>query len=143
MQIRFISLAGGIIMNKAGRDKLALTMRYLARIISTLLAAFLLLFAVGGWIQSMSRGDEMVLDYEHIKMTIYFVMIAVGTILGWWRDILGGMILAFVGLVFSVTVFIEMESHDYWIVLIFGLPFLVCGVLFLLSWRRQKKLQAQ
>jgi hypothetical protein len=27
--------------------------------------------------------------------------------------------------------------RSYWIILIFGLPFLICGVLFLLAWRRQ------
>jgi len=130
-------------MNKAGHDKLTLTMRYLARIISTLLAAFLLLFAIGEGINSWSRGGGMEFDYEHIKMTVYFALIAVGTILGWWRDIFGGVILTLVGIVFSLTVLIEMESHDYWIILIFGMPFLVCGALFLLSWRRQKKLHGQ
>lgn len=133
---------GEKILNKKDRDKLTVIMRYVARIISTLLAAFLLLFAIGGFLDNVSKGKGMVWDYEHIKMTVYFILIAAGTLLGWWRDILGGMILTFVGVVFSLLVFIEMGSNDYWIMLVFALPFIVCGILFLLSWRRQKKLQA-
>ena len=129
-------------MGRPDRDKLTVTMRYLARIISTFFAAFVLLFAIGGFLDNVSKGTGLVWDYEHIKMPVCFILIAAGTLLGWWRDILGGVILTFVGLVFSVLVLVEMGSNDYWIILIFALPFIVCGALFLLSWLRKRKLQA-
>jgi hypothetical protein len=72
-------------------------------------------------------------------MTIYFLLIAFGTGFGWWRDVLGGTILTFVGLAFALSVLVEMESRDYWIIIVFGLPFLLSGLLFLASWRRTRQ----
>jgi hypothetical protein len=123
---------------KNAHDRVTIALRYLARIVSTLMAGFILLFAIGEGVGSLSRGEGIQCSPESIRMTIYFIAIALGAIFAWWRDVVGGAILAIVGVLFIIFVFLAMEKHDYWITLIFGFPFLLSGLLLLLCWRRSK-----
>jgi hypothetical protein len=71
-------------------------------------------------------------------MALYCVLIAVGSVLGWWRENIAGIILIIAGLGMLLAVILFMAPHDYWVPLIFSLPFLLSGVLYLIYWKRSK-----
>lgn len=133
---------GGTIMEKTGGDRKAKVLRYIARGISTTFTGIIVLFAVGEGLGSTAPKKLFQWDYEHLKMTAYVFLIVAGTGLGWWRDKLGGIILSLAGVVMSLLVFIEMNNRDFWVAGIFGLPYMLSGLLFLLSWKRSGRDQS-
>jgi hypothetical protein len=115
-------------------------MRNIARVISSAVAGFILLFAVGQWIQELSAG-RLTQEWRlsSTGMAVYCLLIAVGSILGWWRENIGGTILVIAGLGMLSAIFIFMAPHDYWISLIVSLPFLLSGILYLIYWKRSTR----
>ncbi len=114
-------------------------MRNVARVISSVVAGFILLFAVGQWIEELSAGrltQEWRLSTT--GMAVYCLLIAVGSGIGWWRENIGGTILVIAGLGMLSAIFIFLAPDDYWVSLIFSLPFLLSGILYLIYWKRSK-----
>ena len=117
-------------------------MRNVARIISSIVAGFILLIAVGEWIEELSAGrltEEWMLSTT--GMAVYCLLIAVGSGIGWWRENIGGTILIIAGLGMLLAIFIFLPPHDYWVSLIFCLPFLLSGILYLIYWKRSKSVK--
>ncbi len=121
------------------RDYERKAIRNVARVISSLVGGFILLFVVGQWIQELSAG-RLTQDWRlsTTGMAVYIILIALGVSLGWWRENIGGTILVIAGLGMLSAVFILLPPHDYWVSLIFGLPFLLSGILYLKYWKRSK-----
>ena len=121
------------------RDYERKAIRNVARGISSVVAGFILLFAVGQWIQELSAGrltQEWRLSTT--GMAVYCLLIAVGSVIGWWRENIGGTILIISGLGMLLAIFIFLAPQDYWMSLIFSLPFLLSGILYLIYWKRSK-----
>ena len=115
------------------------TMRNVARVISSAVAGFILLFAVGQWIGELSAGRlTQGWRLSTTGMAVYCLLIAVGSGIGWWRENIGGTILIIAGLGMLLAIFIFLAPHDYWTSLIFCLPFLLSGILYLIYWKRSK-----
>jgi len=112
------------------------SVRNVARVISTVLAGIIFLFIVGYWIEDISVGrfaERWTL--ESTGMAVYALLIVLGSGLGWWREVIGGAILTITGLGMIVVLFLTMGRHDYWVSLIFGFPFLLSGILYLIYWK--------
>jgi hypothetical protein len=121
------------------RDYERKAIRNVARGISSVVAGFILLFAVGQWIEELSAGrltQEWRLSTT--GMAVYCLLIAVGSGISWWRENIGGTILIIAGLGMLLAIFIFLAPHDYWTSLIFSLPFLLSGILYLIYWKRSK-----
>ena len=121
------------------RDYDRKAIRNVARVISSVVAGFILLFAVGQWISELSAG-RLTQDWRlsTTGMVVYIILIALGGSLGWWRENIGGTILVIAGLGMLSAIFIVLPPHDYWLSLIFCLPFLLSGILYLMYWKRSK-----
>ena len=113
--------------------------RNVARVISSVVAGFILLFTVGQWIEELFTGG---LTHEwrlsSTGMLVYVIFIVLGSSLGWWRENIGGTILLITGLGMLLAIFIFLAPHDYWISLIFSIPFLLSGILYIMYWRQSK-----
>ena len=121
------------------RDYERKAMRNVARGISSVVAGFILLFAVGQWIQELSAGRlTQGWRLSTTGMAVYCLLIAVGSGIGWWRENIGGTILVIAGLGMLLAMFIFLAPQDYWMSLIFSLPFLLSGILYLRYWKRSK-----
>ncbi len=114
-------------------------MRNAARVISSVVAGFILLFAVGQWISELATGG-LFHDWRlsSTGMAVYCLFIAVGSVIGWWRENIGGTILLIAGLGMLSAILILLPPHDYLVSLIFCLPFLLSGILYLVYWKRSK-----
>ena len=116
--------------------------RNVARVISSVVAGIILLFAVGTWIEELFAGG---LTHEwglsSTGMAAYCLLIAVGSVIGWWRENIGGTILLIVGLGMLLAILIFLPLHDYWVSLIFSLPFLLSGILYIMYWKESKSLK--
>ena len=121
------------------RDYERKAIRNVARSISSVVAGFILLFAVGQWIGELSAGRlTQGWRLSTTGMAVYCLLIAVGSGIGWWRENIGGTILVTAGLGMLSAIFIFLAPHDYWVSLIFSLPFLLSGILYLIYWKRSK-----
>jgi uncharacterized membrane protein YhaH (DUF805 family) len=73
-----------------------------------------------------------------------FVLLAV-LIISWKWEKVGGIILTIIGLAWTVFVFIlnykrtHSVATSLWIILMLALPFVLAGILFILSYYRKKK----
>jgi uncharacterized membrane protein HdeD (DUF308 family) len=121
------------------RDYERKAIRNVARGISSVVAGLILLFTVGQWIVELSAGRlTQGWRLSTIGMAVYVILIALGSSLGWWRENIGGTILVIAGLGMLSAIFIFLAPHDYLLSLIFSLPFLLSGILYLMYWKRSK-----
>ena len=103
------------------------------------MAGFILLFAVGQWIGYLLDGTlTQGWRLSTTGMAVYCLLIAVGSGIGWWRENIGGTILVIAGLGMLSAIFIFLPPLDYLVSLIFSLPFLLSGILYLIYWKRSK-----
>ncbi|MGB5382489.1 MAG: hypothetical protein WBN19_01460, partial [Lutimonas sp.] len=73
-----------------------------------------------------------------------FLLLAV-LIVAWKREFIGGIILILIGLGFSPLIFIHnyKMNHSVWIslaiILVITVPFIIAGILFIISHRKKKR----
>jgi hypothetical protein len=68
--------------------------------------------------------------------------VALGVLIGWWREAIGGAALVIVAITFSAFAWVTAGHSKGFAMLISGGPFLVAGTLFLASWWRTGKQDA-
>jgi uncharacterized membrane protein HdeD (DUF308 family) len=76
---------------------------------------------------------------KYVFGPIYFAALA-GWAIAWQREETGGVLLAIAGPAATIMSLLHNEPGHYWVTLIAGVPFLVSGILFIICWRRIRKM---
>jgi len=115
---------------------------WVPRILVILAILFVSMFAMDSFSPERTFWQNTAAFLMHLIPS--FVLVAL-LIVAWKWEKIGGIILTIVGLVFSVFVFILNlgRNHSVWIslsiVLMICFPFVIAGVLFIISSRKKKK----
>ena len=122
-----------------GINKSSRVIRWVARILGSILAVYFVFTTVANLIMDFKTWDFAA--YIFFAFTIIF---AVGVIIAWFKEKIGGIILitgAVAGNIFSIVVGLNNPNFDLLdFIILAGLPFLIAGILFLVYWRKSKKL---
>jgi hypothetical protein len=106
----------------------------------TLLALLFLLAFVPKTI-SFLRGTASELpsgrQWEGQVMITMFVIFMLGYIIGWWRSLLGGLLMIVAALLVSIPFSLQDNCGS----LIFGIPQLVIGILYIVLSRTEKRME--
>jgi len=132
------------------RDRLAKRMRRVARIVGLVIVVLGLLFGT-------SEAGTHITEIEGFKVIVFYlqsflmgssaIIALVGCIISWWRVLPAGILLILAGVALPVIARLPASfrtpttPHETPIImaLLAGSPFLVAGVLFLLSWWLSRK----
>jgi hypothetical protein len=97
-------------------------LRWLARIIGLLASAFFLMFAIG--------------EAAPLPLLILILFAALGVLIALRWERIGGTVTTIVAIALGLYVFQSLEHAPTTIVLVYSLPFLVAGTLFLICARQ-------
>lgn len=114
-------------------EALQLTLRWLARVVSTVAAIFWLLIlldiiACDALVGFVCMNWEMALLLGLASVSLLCVVLA------WWREDVGGLLMLLWGIAFSAIALVTSPTRRVYSILVSGVPFLVAGILFLASW---------
>jgi hypothetical protein len=78
-----------------------------------------------------------------LAVSIFFIILLVGTIIGWWNEKWGGIVLIVGYLADSIGGYLlAVSSHEATgyivglIPIVIFLPYLICGILYIVFWKR-------
>ena len=118
-------------------------LHWLPRVIGILMILFISIFALDAFNPKFSLARQLLDFFMHLIPSFIFL----GFLLVAWRwERVGGIIFLIIGLIFSMFVF----YHNYFVnrfsfgqcllvVLLVGIPFVLVGVLFMISSHQQKQ----
>ena len=75
-----------------------------------------------------------------LAVFIFFIIILAGTIIGWWSEKWGGVVLIAGYLANAVGGYILAIPNMGFIPVIIFIPFLICGILYILFWEKNRTL---
>jgi hypothetical protein len=113
-------------------DKLTSQLRDAARTLGAMVAVVWLLAGIG-----YAVIDPWTLTSELVIVFLFFLALGVG--IAWWKEGAGGIMLVVLSLAFSIFACIEANHNRVLAALLSGVPFLVVGILFVVTWQRAKK----
>jgi hypothetical protein len=109
--------------------------KWIARIIGGLAVIFFGTFFIGEGIPDLIKGAD-----GHLQsMMILMVFALLGYLFTWFREKEGGFVMAFSGIIMGLTMFYSGGNKDILMVLIYSVPFIVSGLLFVISNKRTEK----
>ena len=115
-------------MNKLSRLKSINWLRWLARAISTLAASFISIMGIG---YAFTESGPVTL--ESVMVGVAFTGIVIAVVICWWREKTGAIILIIWSVLFMIYMYTVVERNAVWVMLIIAGPFLISGILFLIS----------
>jgi Na+/melibiose symporter-like transporter len=107
--------------------------RWIARIVGSLLVLFVLLMFIGYAINPQDTGK---ITSTEIPLFMGMIAMLLGIIVAWFREGIGALLIFGGFLLFFVQEIIKNKNFDVWILVIFP----VIGLLFLLCWWQSRKL---
>ena len=130
-------------MSTTKQQRIQKRIRWAARIIGLLIIAFFLMFLIGETVMS-TQAEGLKFDVESLFIVVPAVIALAGYIVSWWREQVGGSLLILVSIAFGILPSISaqpswsvLQALQGWLML--GSPFLITGVLFLISsWLSRK-----
>jgi len=108
--------------------------RWIARLFSLVTAGFWLMI----WLDILvcdALGGYVCLDWESVLFAVIVVISAVCVVIAWQWEWIGAHILVIWGAVFSVIAFVTSSPQGLSSALVTGVPLLISGCLFFLSWQ--------
>ena len=113
-------------------DKLTSQLRDAARTLGAMIAVVWLLAGIGyAVLDPWTWKSELVIAF------LFFLALGVG--IAWWKEGIGGIMLVVLSVVFSTFVCVKATRNQALAWFISGGPFLIVGILFLVTWQRAKK----
>jgi len=112
-------------------DKATKRIRWTARVLGSLAAAYSLLMGVGYGITEPGP-----LTGESAMMAMLITTSVVGVIVAWWREGVGGTILVVDAIAYGIFAYFAAGRNKGFAVSITAGPWLLIGSLFIASWRR-------
>ena len=120
-------------MSKDRANRTARWIRWIARGIGSLVVAFWLFIGI---LQGMVGSDPW--TGESTILSVLTITSALGVLIAWWREGLGGIILVIAAVAHSTFAYFAAGHNHAFAMLISGGPWMVVGILFLISWRMLK-----
>ncbi len=115
-----------------GNDRLTMWVRWLARGTGSFFAASFLYLGITTGPSPPSLAEAGVV-----------LVLLLGVLIAWWREGLGGLILVLAAvvsfLIFGFVIVAEFPDQRSNLLLLFVVPYLVPGILFLICWLRARK----
>ncbi len=130
-----------MVNNKKNIDKTTKIIHWTARILGSISGAFWVLALTLSTIMESKLGVEPTPEAK-LEGTILGCLVAVvviGVIIAWFREGIGGLIVVIGGIVLSIFAYITAGHNKVLAMASSGIPFLIAGILFLISWRGIKK----
>lgn len=109
---------------------------WIARVLSSLIALFLLVFVFAPGIADLA-GGQTTIQRESVLPILFFALFIAFAVLAWFNEKLGGYLMIFWG-VCAIIYYLAISAEI--MAMVAGLPFLICGGLFLLYWQQRKNL---
>jgi len=75
--------------------------------------------------------------WESAVLTALIVSSAVGVLIAWMREGIGGLVVTFCGAAHSIFAYVVAGHNKGVAMMLAGIPLLIAGILFLVSWKRQ------
>ena len=128
-----------------GRQRLANVLRIIARLIGVIVLVFFLSLLIGDAVQSIQDEGFQGISAESLFILLPLILALAAFILSWWQEFIGGisLVLAYLLLSFAPSVhsifYGEEEPRFYIGMFLFALPFLVVGLLFIITSRLSKR----
>ena len=106
----------------------------LAQTVGVVVCLFFLLFIIGEGVPDILKGNGKGL----IGFLPFILVPVAGFILTWFKELPGAILLTAGGVALMVYFFIQGDSA---MAIVYGLPFIITGVLFLLHLKKRNELQ--
>ncbi len=119
-------------------DRTTKWLRWLARGLGTLAAAFWVVFGlIAHGVGDLISGVPLTLEGALLGALVIFAV--VGVIIAWWKEGIGGTIMVMRGIDLCIFAYVTAGRNRGFAMAVSGGPFLVAGLLFLASgWRSRK-----
>jgi hypothetical protein len=109
-------------------------LRWFARLIGTLGAGMWMFIIIGSIVKGLGP-----LDPESLFLSILILLSTFSVVVAWRREGLGGAMVLASGIAYAIFSWIAAGRNKLFAAAISGGPFILSGILFLLSWRSQKE----
>ena len=117
--------------------------RWLPRVMAILMIAFISLFALDVFDSSKSTWQELIDFFIHLSPSFILLIILV---FAWKRPLTGGILFSSIGLIMIPFIFLHNYRVNHFsiaqcikIVLLINLPFIIMGILFIISHLKNNK----
>jgi hypothetical protein len=123
-------------MDKASLPKNVIVLRWIARIIGTLLA----LFIISQFVGSLIRNGYINVDHPgHYVLFVFFGLAQIGILISWRWERVGGCLIAFGIIVFDLLNIFWVQSNKMTDTLIASIFWLILSFIFLYCWWKTKE----
>ncbi len=128
--------------NKNAKDRKTKLIRLIARVWGTITAAFWIISLTLSTIFEKTEELTPTAWIEGLILGILVFISSVGVTIAWWCEGIGGLIVVIGGIVLSIFAYITAGHNKVLAMASSGIPFLIAGILFLIYWRRTRKLKS-